>query len=255
MPAYVTGTIIWTFVIAFIACIAGGVLMIFGVWEPKDPAVRKWLLRGVVISVVGAVVAFGVRQFAPTTNPSSQEPTNSPQQPQRPPPGQPRPQPATGRPGQPQGGATPEQPAAVPQPPPVPDDLKDWAENELGPRPMLPDQVEQQYPPCAAQLSGRDPGETDAADALSCRRDLQKFHLDVVVAYYDTKRPYDRNLEAQEGALRKGGLQPDELPKYNYIIAEMDRLNGEDSPEENALHSLEERLLADIRRCSKSACR
>jgi hypothetical protein len=230
-----------------------GLLMMFNVWEPKDPAVKKWLRNGVVISIVGAVGAFGVRQFAAPSGPPSQ-PTARPAQPSEPivaPSGPglrepPRSPPRAKAPSQPDPDAPPS--------PAIPVELQAWAMETLGPRPMLQADAEQQYPSCVSRLSNAGQDAEDN-DALSCRRDLHQFHMDVIVAYYDAKRPYDRKLEAQEAALRKAGVQTVELPKYNYVIAEMDRLNGTDSAEENAVHSLEERVLGDIRRCSQSPCR
>lgn len=253
MPAYVTETVIWTFVIAFVACMAGGVLMVLGFWEPKDPAVRKWLFRGVVGSVVGAVVAFGIQQFStPPGDGQAKAPAADENRPAAPAPPVQQPRPLT----------RPERDREVPPDTPVPqvverlpDEVRAWAETELGPRPVLSSDGDGNYPSCVARLRSRESSDVSMTDARGCRRELQQFHMDVVVAYYEKKRPYDRNLEAQEAALRRNGLQTEELPKYNYILAEMERLNGEDSAEANALHALEQRLLDDIRRCSVPACR
>jgi hypothetical protein len=238
--------------------------MIFGLWEPKDPAVRKWLLSGVVISVVGAVVGFGVQQFNPpkhgenseqsakpgtaaTLSNGSRQPTTS---------GSATPGTAVdqSKTDTEPGAAEGKSPSSNgPTTAAIPADVRDWAEHALGQRPILSPDVDSDYPPCVARL--RNAAQADPDAARDCKRDLQSFHLSTIVAYYDVKGPYDRKLEREDALLRKGSLLPDELPRYNYIIAEMDRLNGEDSAEDEAVHRLEERLLSDIKRCAKSACR
>lgn len=248
MPAYVPETIIWISVLAFGACVIAGVLMIFGVLKPQDPAVRKWLFGGVITVVVGAVATFAVRQFDTTPAPP---PVVRPDRPD------PRAGKSAGNDAQPSPSPPVEAPSEADptrEAPAIPPELRKWASETLGARPVLQANAEQAYPPCVSRLRNS-AAAVDDGDALDCRRDLQKFHMDVIVSYYESKRPYDRRLEAEELALRKGGLDAGELAKYNYIIAEMDRLNGAESAEENAVHLLEERVLGDIRRCTKSQCR
>src|SRR4051794_18066459 len=84
MPEYVTEVIIWTCVGAFVICMVCGLLIVTGLWEPKDQAVKKWLLGTVLFAVVGAVAAFAARQFAVSDNGSREQPEQNITQPKTP---------------------------------------------------------------------------------------------------------------------------------------------------------------------------
>lgn len=251
MPAYVTETVIWTCVGAFIICMIAGVLIITGRWEPKDPAIRKWLLRSVFFTAVGSVATFAAVQFSgggadPVPSPEVNE--TKPLDPQ----GQ-RATPDTREQGRQDRGRLPVGPPRDQEVRPVediPQEVTSWAGSELGPRPMFcsaPD-----YPECVATLRGQD--SVSRKEARRCRSALEQLHLAAVVGFYNLKRPYDIRLEQLEGALRDGGISQEELPRYNYVLAEMDRLNGDKSEEVSAVHELEERLLQDIQACRRSLC-
>lgn len=77
MPTYVTEVIAWTFVGMFIVCAIAGLAAMLGVWAPPDRKVRTWLISGVVISAVGAVVGGGIRIFGPTGTQANHAQTNS----------------------------------------------------------------------------------------------------------------------------------------------------------------------------------
>jgi hypothetical protein len=246
MPTFVPEVIVWTCVVAFVLCMAGGLLTVFGFWEPKDPKVRKWLLNGVVISVVGGVAGYGVRIFSappappPTANAAAQ--TNAPPAvaPSAPP-GH-----ADGRPPSPV-------PAAAAAANGIPEQVREWATRALGERPVLSPTAAADYPACVARLGGQDVAAVSQADVRSCRSDLERFHAEVIVAYYNRKAPYDGALQAQEAELRENGAGPGDA-KYDYVRSEMTRLNGDDSAEWDALMSLEERWGRDSRSCARARC-
>jgi hypothetical protein len=53
MTAGMISIVLWTFVLAFVVCVGTGLSVILGWYEPKDPAVKTWLTRGLVFSIVG----------------------------------------------------------------------------------------------------------------------------------------------------------------------------------------------------------
>lgn len=251
MPAYVTETIIWTCVIAFMICVIAGLLVLTERWTPKNSATSKWLVGGVLVSAVGAVGGFASQQFKDGGAPQPPEVNESAPQSE----GAPRPAPVTRQtPRRPVEPVPPkdESVPALPVPPAadVPEEVVAWAETELGARPVFDADVA--YPVCVAALRAQD--NVSRKEARNCRAELEQLHLTAIVGFYNLKRPYDGRLEDQEAALRERGISQDELARYNYVTAEMDRLNSDKSEVLPAVHDLESRLLRDIQSCRRSLC-
>lgn len=257
MPAYVTETIVWTCVVAFMICMAAGLLVVTGKWEPRDPVVRKWLLRTVVFTAVGAVATFAALQFSgggkvPESPPGANErkaPNGDPSRlrdadrgPQRI-----QPQPRRSDP-QPQREVAPNE--EIQSDAAVPEDVASWAEAELGTRPVFHPPAT--YPDCVGKLRSQE--TVSRRDARECRAELEQMHLSDIVGFYNVKGAYDTRLEDQEEKLRSGGISQDELSRYNYVVSEMERLNADGSAETAAVHELEGRLLKDILSCRRSLC-
>jgi hypothetical protein len=256
MPPFILEVVLWTCVGAFVLCIVAGLLIVFGRWEPKDPKVKKWLLSGLLFSVVGSVGGFAGRQFAlPSTPPAPVDHGNSLSADARSAPDiQPGPQP----------GPSPHGPAehgpAVEPPPPVaadsgpPEEVRAWAGRALGTRPVLTTAAAANYPTCAARLRAQEISTVTEADAHACRAEVEAFHSSVLVSYYQVKGPYDIALQVQEARLRNHGGDPRADPRYLSVLEEKERLNGEDSAEENLRLSLDEQYSHDMRRCSRALC-
>jgi hypothetical protein len=132
----------------------------------------------------------------------------------------------------------------------VPEEVTSWAEAELGTRPVFRSPAT--YPDCVATLRSQE--TVNRGDARDCRAELEQMHLTEIIGFYNVKRAYDIQLEDQEEKLRRGGISQDELPRYNYVVGEMERLNGDGSAETAAFHDLEGRLLKDIQSCRRSLC-
>lgn len=245
MPPFVLEVILWTCVMAFVLCVIGGLLIVFGRWEPKDPKVKKWLLSGVLFSVVGGVVGFAGKQFAmPAATPAPIEQRLSNKAAAEPGPATPDPRP----------GADAARPPVAPPPDnadnAIPEAVRGWAARALGERPLLSQQAAAAYPTCVARLGALDLAAVTQADARACRREVAAFHATVILPYYNRKTPYDRALQVQETQLRDRA----DDPRYVYVLAEMDRLNGDDSAEEDLILSLDERYTRDIRACARARC-
>jgi hypothetical protein len=247
MPPFVLEVVMWTCVVAFVLCVIGGLLIVFGRWEPKDPKVKKWLLNGVLFSVVGGVVGFAGKQFTtPGSTPAPIERLAS---------NQTVAEPAIGtRTPDPPPGADAARPPVVPPPAnadnAIPEAVRSWAGRALGERPLLSQQAAAAYPTCVARLGALDIAAVTQADARACRREVTTFHASVILPYYNRKTPYDRALTVQEAQLRERS----DDPRYLYVRAEMDRLNGDDSAEEDLILSLDERYMRDIRACARARC-
>lgn len=258
MPAYVTETIIWTCVIAFVVCV--GVALRIVIKERNDPAVRKWLLVSVLFVVVGGVATFAGGQFVPDQDDEAAEgtQTNSQSADNRPPAndgdrpdGLPAPIIAGPAPAEPDA---PEAPSQAPGDRAVPasEAVASWADAELGQRPTF-NPAAFPYPQCVATL--RQQESVSRSDARACRTELETLHRKAIVGFYNVKAPYDLNLKYQEQAIRQNGINADpEQPRYDYVVAEMNRLNGDDSQETAAVHDLEKKLLDDIDKCRNALC-
>lgn len=249
--------VMWTFVAVFVVCTIAGLLVLLERWVPKNPETGKWLLRSVIFTAVGSMVSLGVN-VANTHQPGSgnvQIPVEQPSTPKRPdaaietPPG-----PTVAEPQEHQDEVSPEPltpagPAASGEHPP---EVREWALANLGKRPSIAAATD--YPSCVAELRGRPANEVAPSDARVCTREIDRFHHDVVIAFYNLKQPYDIALETQEQALRQGGLTGDERPLHDYVVSEMDRLNAPASVEFDRLSSLEARIQTDRRACNRSRC-
>lgn len=244
MPASVAPVVIWACVVAFILCLAGAVLVLFELWTPRSRATRKWLLSGVLFSAVGAVGSFAAAQFG----------------------GSPPPQPDSNQNGAAKLAVAP--PAPRPRPPVVPDSapssetretpadtlpaaVREWAE-VLGPRPGFETAMRAAYPNCVASLSGQNEASVPSEAAAACRRQLAQFHTEWILPVYNRKAPYEQNLELQERALRPRNLEPEILPRYSYVLAEMARLQGE---QWDRFVTLDRQVADDSAACLRRRCR
>jgi hypothetical protein len=266
MTAGMISIVLWTFVLAFVVCVGTGLSVILGWYEPKDPAVKTWLTRGLVFSIVGVVVSAGgyvikigqlplAAEAAP--NASDKDASATPKT-TIDPSGTPAPlpsQPPISRSVVPsianETGGDQESAKSVEHP----ENIKAWADNALGQRPVLNVRPSPAYPGCVADLRSRSSDDVGTTEAGACVRQLNRYHQTVIVTFYNAKAPYDTALERQESQLRKGGITDDEQPQYNYVLSEMERLNGADSPELKALTDLEETVRADRQSCANNACR
>lgn len=267
MTAGMISIVLWTFVFAFVVCVGTGLSVILGLYEPKDPAVKTWLTRGLVFSIVGAVVSAGGYVIKTGGTPFAAEATPGPSAEDGPTPPQ--------KTGNPSGTPAPSSPPTnrLVTPPIAeetggvrsdqgstqsvdhPADVKAWADTELGKRPLLSAPPTPAYPDCVADRRGRAADDVGPAEASACVRQLNRYHQTVIVTFYNAKAPYDTALEGQESKLRKGGITDEEQPQYNYVLSEMDRLNGADSLELKTLTELEEKIRTDRQSCANNACR
>lgn len=249
MPAIVPLIIIWVCLAAFIICLVGGLLILFERWTPKNAATRRWLVGTLLVSVVGAVGGFATRQFngnanaATTTPPAEAHQVADPVRPPPVPPVHPNP-PNPSQPGgtQPETGTEPAVPAAI----------VDWAESTLGPRPQMALALDAPYPACVSRLAGQPAGDVLEADASACYRELERFHTDQVLPVYARKAPYETNLERQEETLRPGHLEAGTLPRYTYVLSEMERLRGDGWDQ---FVALDRRIADDKSNCWRRKCR
>lgn len=252
MPVLVPQIIIWTFVASFVLCVGAGLLVIFDLWSPRDPAVRKWLVRGVIVSVVGAVVGFGVRQFATEQetggNQAEAEAVVAPPAP--------APTPAATPSGSPSAMPSPT-PSPDPNPSPTPDAtipaaVADWAATALGTRPGFAAIDAHPYPTCVEDLRAMPAESALAEDATACVRALDRYHFNYVLTYYALKQPYGARLDAEEQRLRGAAGSEEGGARYRYVLAEIARLNG---PEWDRLQALDQRLRDDRAACARRMCR
>jgi hypothetical protein len=253
MPAIVPLIIIWVCVVAFILCVIGGLLILFERWTPRNNATRRWLVGGLLVSIVGGVSGFASQQFRPgqPTAPATLDrqalnvPTDvgnhvAPTLTTDPPPATPRNSPNdAGSPSQDADAATP---ATV----------TDWAEATLGPRPLLAPTIFAAYPGCVASLASQSEETVLSADVDACRHELTRMHSERILPVYNLKAPYERKLEQQEEGLRSRHLESETLPRYSYVLAEMERLRGARSAR---FVALDRRLQDDIANCFDRRCR
>lgn len=243
MPANVAPVVIWACVAAFILCLIGALLIIFERWTPKSRATSKWLVGGVLTSAVGAVGSFAAAQFGGTSPPIAQANQSGAA---KAPPVSPLP-PASGP-----AAADAAPTAAVPDTPAdiVPAPIREWAE-VLGPRPGFEIAMRATYPACVASLSGQEEASVTGEASAACRRALAEFHTEWILPVYNRKAPYERNLERQEQALRARNLEPEILPRYSYVLAEMARLQGE---QWDQFVALDRRVADDSTACLRRRC-
>lgn len=243
MPEGVTTVIVWVCVAAFILCMIGALLALFEIWTPKSRATRKWLISGLLFSAVGAVGSFAAKQFneAPA---SAQTATSQSEMRQE------RSDRRRARPRRPSA------PATDPEPPPeAPDSesegVREWAE-VLGPRPGFETAMRAAYPSCVGSLGGQEEASVLSADTVACRRALNRFHTEWILPVYNRKAAYEENLEHQEETMRARHLEPDVMPRYSYVISEMNRLRG---GQWDRFVALDRRIQDDIVNCLRRKCR
>jgi len=243
----------WLFVAIFAAVAIIVLLDLAGIRRIADDSQRKWLFRGLIISVVTAVSGLGIAHLkkqeqtpevnlvagnSPTpSQTSSHAPVQQPARPVKPAPSGPTPQPG---------------PADVAQ---CPADaaVLEWASANLGPRPMLQPGFDQDYPKCVAELAARDTGDTDNVE--QCLAALEGYRSAVLQkGFYDVKVPYDAALLKWERELRRGQITEEERPRYNYVLCENDDLNGAEGKSLEARDAAEERLRLDRRACRSNHC-
>jgi hypothetical protein len=136
----------------------------------------------------------------------------------------------------------------------LPEEVRAWAGRALGERPVLTAAAAATYPTCAARLGAREFSTVTEADARSCRVEVEAYHSTVLVPYFQAKAPYDIALQVQEARLRNHGGDPRADPRYAYVLEEKERLNGDDSAEEDRRLSLDERYVHDMRSCARRRC-
>lgn len=245
----------WIFVLIFAATASIVMLDLAGFRRIKDRTQRKWLFRGVIVSVVVAVGGLGTALFK-NMDPSRPAPPPSPAAPRMlaehnsaapiltPAPRADEPEPARPEPTR--------EPADEASPPSG--ELTEWAREHLGERPVIPDAFTREYPDCAAKLQKRGFADIDPSEALDCRDALEAHHQRYIVAFYKAKQPYDVAIRREERLLLARGLTPEELVLFNFVARENEDLNGPDGATNVARELAEERISADKIRCRKHRC-
>ena len=246
----IPAVIAWAFTLTFLIALVLVLLDVAGVRRIRDVSQRKWLFRSLFASVILAVVGFGTWQF----NAFKQTPEPGPAEAKADVPAR-RPPPPPRVVEQPE--AVPDEAEAQPQPsaPSVAPEVAAWALESLGERPGVPAAFDRSYPPCVAQLRGREYDDIDPADAADCRRLLSEHHVRYILNFYRLKEVYDRALRHQEIALRRGGVQPDETARYNFVVAENEDFNDPGGPTLQRLEEADARIRADMTACRTRRCR
>jgi len=248
----IPAVIAWAFTLTFLIALALILLDVAGVRRIADAGQRKWLFRSLLGSVIMAVTGFGAWQFEAFRRPAEPAPQQvivAPKEtPQSVPPPAPRTEEAISpQPAQPQA-PTPASPARSDA------ELATWAAVSLGERPGIPAAFESTYPACAAQLGGQTYAEIDPADASACRTQLNAHHYRYIVGFYRAKEAYDRALNSQDAALRRGGIQPDETTRYNFVLSENEDFNDPGGPTLRSIEQAEARVLQDRTACRTRRC-
>jgi len=248
MPAIVPLIIIWVCLAAFVLCLIGGLLILFERWTPHHAATRRWLVGTLLISVVGAVSGYATRQFsgnavAAPVQPAEQRRVADTAGPHPAPPANPNPS-ASVEPNVPHSETSTD--------PAVPAAITAWADSTLGQRPQMAVALNAPYPACVGRLAAQPVEDVLEADASACYRELERFHTEQVLPVYARKAPYETNLERQEETLRPGHLESSTLPRYAYVLAEMERLRGDAWDE---FVALDRRIADDKSNCWRRKCR
>lgn len=241
MPDYVASVVIWTSVAAFVVCVVAGLAILLEWWVPKHPDTRTWLVGGVLVSIVGAVVGFvGASWKDPPVGPTAPGSFASPGV-------------------APKAGETPspksaETVALMPSPTSsgascelhTPSALQDWSAATLGLRPNFRCVGEATYPECVAELRGRPGGEVSQVEARACADQIGEFRRTQVAPTYAAKAIYQTRLETAEVRLRSV-QQPVDTDRREYVVAEIARMNGEGWAD---FVEIDRRSLGDLNLCN-----
>ncbi|MEO9599077.1 hypothetical protein [Parasphingorhabdus sp.] len=211
MPPIASNIILYTSIAAFVLCVIGGLLILFERWEPKHSGTRRWLVGGVLASIVGGVVANSNAMFRQSGDNSTAVSIFNAQTPESPNGSiavqteRTVPDPRTTNPeiGSTNdiGLTTPSEPD-VPNPTPPATSAKKWSERivswqsaNLPARPTLPDPPDKSYPECADKIKAQDFLAVTKQDARDCFRLLDQFNSKTLLPYQFLYHPYTDEVE------------------------------------------------------------
>jgi hypothetical protein len=117
---------------------------------------------------------------------------------------------------------------------------------------LLAPTIQADYPGCVARLASQSEETILSADVDACRHELTRMHSEQILPVYNLKDPYERKLEQEEEHLRSRHLEAETLPRYSYVLAEMERLRGE---RWDRFVALDRHLQDDIANCFRRKCR
>lgn len=211
MPPIATNIILYTSIAAFVLCVIGGLLILFERWEPKHTGTRRWLVGGVLASIVGGVVGNSNAMFnqsgkaislvgnniqgnpananAAAITPSATAELNPPNPDQNRPSDDDVPQPDTA--GLNSLDSTPPiTPARAWSP-----QILSWQSENLPTRPTLPTPPDKSFPKCAEEMKAQDITEITKESARSCFRLLDQFNSNILLPYQVHYHPYTDQVE------------------------------------------------------------
>lgn len=194
MPDTVANVILFTSVGAFVICVVAGLAILLELWKPRNPATRKWLVGGLLVSVVGGVGVYARHLFDTDPASASTREVGSVVASRPPSTSAPKQEPA---PLATLNTAVPARPVSCALAPPP-----EWAANELGERPNFDCAIQAPYPPCAADLRQRDPVAISVQEAQTCEKSLKDFRRSNIAPVLAAKALYESSLEAVEVPLR-----------------------------------------------------
>jgi hypothetical protein len=238
VPDWANHVLIVTGVGAFVAVVIFALLVLFGLVKPADPESGKWATKKVLFPLIAAVgggaaalFASGKADPAPDTSAAIEviaPPVSNAESP-----------PAKADvASEVSEGDNPDETQTPPatQPPaataisctkPAPAALAGWAAEALGPRPDLQCPTKLSYPACVSELRARGVGETSGAEAADCGKAVGTYRRIVIAPILQIKAGYDSNLDDQESALR-APADVAEQGQRDYVLAEINRMNGQD---------------------------